>query len=127
MTVVESSIEPILKDAAWWTEWHLWNWALWMNAGELPDGVPCEACGGAENYTTYDANSERAYTALDAWSAETTHMVVQGLDASERMAVHRCYLDAVYRFVRGNYEEILARARANAQAGLRRRGVWLGE
>lgn len=118
--------DPILKDARWWTEWHLWNWSLWMHRGELPEGMPSEACSG-ENYTTYDANSERAYTALDAWAAETTHMVVQGLDASERMAIHRCYLNAVYRFIRGNYLDLLEAAKANVQAGLKRRSVWLGE
>lgn len=119
--------EPFVKDAAWWTEWHLGNWSDWMRRGELPEGMPDQASGGAENYTNYDADSERAYSALDMWAADTTNAVVHGLQGHETAAIYHAYLDAVYRFMRGNYEEILMHAKDNVQVGLRRRGVWLGE
>ncbi len=98
-----------------------------MHRGELPDGMPSEGCGGVENFTTYDNNSERAYAALDAWAAETTHAVINGLSPVERVAIYRAYVDAVYRFWREEYEVVLCRAKANVQAGLKRRGIWLGE
>lgn len=120
--------EPvIIKDAAWWTEWHLCNWRDWMHRGELPEGLPDEACGGIDNYTSYDDNNERAYEKLDAWAAEITHLVVQGLDDAQKAAIYHAYVNAVYRFMRGNYDSLLASARLNVQAGLRRRGIWLGE
>lgn len=116
-----------IKDAAYWTHVHLQNWAAWMERDDPPDGVPREASGGAENYSTLDAHSELAYAKLDAWAAENTNAVIDGLPDAEQAAIYHCYIQAVYRFLRGNYDAILARARGNVQAGLRRRGVWLGQ
>lgn len=120
--------EPsVVKDEAWWTDWHLNNWARWMTKIELPKGVPDCASGGVENYTTHDAHNEKAYDALDAWLAETTHVVIQGLVETEKAAIYCRYVEAIYRFPRGNFEELLARAVENVRAGLKRRQVWLGE
>lgn len=124
---VPCETEAVVKDAAYWTEWHLQNWCNWMHGRDLPDGMPDEACGGIENYTSYDHNNERAYEKLDAWAAELTHLVIHGLVESEQAAIYHAYVNAVYRFMRGNYHELLLSARANVQAGLRRRGIWLGE
>ena len=117
--------EPI-KDAAYWTESALLTWARFMRGSDLPDGLPSEV-GILENFSGYDANSEHAYDKLDGWIADTTHAAICELIPIENAAIYNVYLQAIYRFPRGNYSEVLDRARANVQAGLRRRGVWLGD
>ena len=119
--------EQVVKDATWWTEWHLWNWRDWMYRPDLPEGVPREASGGLENYTTHDLDSERALAAHDIWAAENTNAVIEGLDGGQKIAIHHAYINAVYRFNRGNYLDLLKLGKANIMSGLRRRGVWLGE
>lgn len=121
-----SAMEEIAKDAAYWTESALLTWARFMRGRDLPDGLPGKD-GILEGFSGYDANSEHAYDKLDGWIADTTHAVICGLVPAENAAIYHTYLQAVYRFPRSNYSEVLERARANVQAGLKRRGVWLGQ
>ena len=120
------AMTAIAKDAAYWTESALLTWARFMRRNESPDGFP-DHVAILETFSGYDANSEHAYDKLDVWIADTTHAVICGLIPIENAAIYHIYLQAVYRFPRGNYSEVLERARANVQDGLRRRGVWLGD
>lgn len=99
-------------------------WARWMRSGGGPDGLPSRACVG-EGYSTLDHDSDGANERLDKWLAIACGTVIAGLAPAQRCALHRQYLEAVYRFK--DFEASLTRAKVNVAIGLRRRGVWLGD
>jgi hypothetical protein len=112
-------------------EQHLQTWAAWMRGPEVPDGLPTEACGGMDNYSTIDRDSDAAYEKLDFWVAETVNTVINDIGErhpAQKAALYRAYeVVAAFRFPRDSYEAVLSEARQNVLMGLRRRGVWLGE
>lgn len=108
-------------------ERHLRNWVTWMRSGERPDGLPRQASGGLENYTSFDSEGWTAWEKLDKWTAEATNAAIESLKAIEQCAIHHCYLRAVYRFPRGNYDAVLESARERLKVALRKKNVWLGE
>jgi hypothetical protein len=63
----------------------------------------------------------------DGRIADITDAVINDLLPAERAAIHHYYLEAVYAFPREAFETVLVRAKVQVQAGLRRKGVWLGE
>lgn len=111
-------------------EQHLRTWADWLSAPDGPDGLPCEACVG-ENYQSLDRESDGAYERLDHWIAENVQAVVEGIGErapAQKAALYRAYgIVSVFRFPRGNYEDVLREAKTSVAIGLRRRGVWLGD
>lgn len=116
-----------IKDAHYWLEWNLENWARWMSGGARPQGLPRSASGGLSNYTTLDVNNERAYGKLDAWAASATNAAIDDLKPIEQCAISNAYLCSVWRFRNVNQADVLASAKRNVVIGLRRRGIWLGE
>lgn len=107
---------------------HLETWATWMRGPDGPEGLPQRACGGLlSNFTTLDADNEKAYGRLDNWIAERVNAVVSDLAPAPKAAIYHRFLHAVYRFPRGNYVEILQSAMERIRDGLRERQVWLGE
>jgi len=134
MNVAIEAIRPmpelVLKDARWWTEWNLENWARHMQGIELPEGLPPEASGGVQGYTSLDLENEDAHDRLSAELADVTSRVVVTLPDAERSAImHRYIAGAPYEFhrVKVPYGLALASAMDLVQEGLRRLGVWLGE
>jgi hypothetical protein len=120
------AVVEIKKDERWYVEWNLENWARWMGNGGTPRGLPDRASGGAlSNYTTLDANNERAYEQLDADLAKRTNAVVDDLVPVEKNAIYKAYgLIALVQII--HFDAVLATAKLKVTAGLRRKGVWLG-
>lgn len=121
---------PVKRDSRYWTEWNLENWARHMEGVELPEGMPEQASGGVQGYTSLDLDNEDDYERMCGWLADTTSQVVAGLPGAERSAIlHRYIAGAPYEFHRFKepYGLALASAMELVQQGLRRRGVWLGE
>jgi hypothetical protein len=116
------------KDRAYWLETMLLNWARWMSAPELPEGMPDKACGGAQNYSTYDANSESAHDKLDVTLAEATNAAIDALETLQQMAIYRAYgVIAVFRYQSElAYAKALELAKIAIADNLERRGIWLG-
>lgn len=108
-------------------EWHLRNWARWMQAQELPDGCPTEASGGILQNFSSSPDWDTVYEKNDAWCALNTDAAVRALAPSERAAIDHRYLESVWRFPRNNFEELLEAARMRVRATLIRRGVWVGD
>lgn len=115
-----------MKDAEYWTEWNLSNWAKWMQHGGLPDGCPKEACGGLENYTTVDLDNEKAYESLDERLAEATNAAIDDLQPASKSAIYREY-GILKAYSGADYVAVLRLAKLEVREGLRLRNVWLGE
>jgi hypothetical protein len=122
----EKIVTPI-RDRAWHIEFQLENWARWMDSGRSVNRLPTKASGGAENASSLDwDNCVAAYDALDVRLAVTCNAVIASLAPAEQCALQHRYLDAVYRFPRGNFEVMLLAAKRELAAGLIRKGVWIG-
>ena len=102
---------------------HLETWAAWMHSEQPARGYPRKSCGfvGGGYNTDFDTMVEAA----DMRVAQIVNALVDGLEPILRLALHRRYLHAVYRFK--DYPERLLEARETIRMGLRKRGVWLGE
>jgi hypothetical protein len=117
--------EIVAKNASYWVDWNLENWARFQREGGLPKGAPDHASGGAKGFLNmdFDGMCER----MDGDLASITGVVVAQLQPIERCALHHVYLEAVYQFRREGLDTVLQRAKRNVEVGLRKRGVWLGE
>jgi hypothetical protein len=115
----------VVKTTSYWVDWNLENWERFQREGGLPDGAPDRASGNMTNYLNmdFDGMCDR----MDSDLASITAVVVAQLAPIERCALHHVYLSAVYRFRREGLELVLTRAKKNVEAGLKKRGVWLGE
>lgn len=103
-------------------DFHLENWARWMQAHDGPEGLPSKASGGLKAFTTMENDS--TYARLDTWLAEHTDAAVKALTPAERAALYHAYdLTSVWRFPRDNFDDLLASARSQVRATLLRRGV----
>ena len=120
--------QHVKKDAHWWTEWNLENWARVLSSGGLPDGAPGEACAG-ENFTSLDLDNDIAFDRMCESLAETTGIVVAALPEPQCQAIRHRYLGERYEWEKGigPYGVNLALAMPTMTEGLRARGVWLGE
>ncbi|HSQ02645.1 MAG TPA: hypothetical protein VLN59_01340 [Burkholderiales bacterium] len=107
------------KNPRYSLEWHLQNWAKWMLWDARPDGLPSAASGGRENYTRFS---------IEMWTVwEATNAAVEDLAPIEQCAIYHQYLQAMYRFPRGNFDIVLVRAKEHLTVGLPTKGVWLGK
>lgn len=120
--------QGVKKDARWWTEWNLENWARVLSSGGLPDGAPPKAHVG-DNFTSLDLDNDVAYDRLCESLADTTSVVVAGLPEPQRQAIRHRYLGERYEWETGigPYGVNLALAMPMVTQALRSRGVWLGE
>lgn len=122
--------KPAKRDAAWWTEWNLENWARHETAIDLPEGAPSEACGGIEGYTSLDLDNELAYDRMTVELAQQTGLVIAALPEAEKNAIRHRYLPNVqFDFWRHTsaFGVALASAKELVQQGLRRRAIYLGD
>jgi hypothetical protein len=103
-------------------EWYLINWARYMRSGESPATLP-KASLGIQGFTHEDTDG--AYDRADLTAAMATDASIADLSVAEQAAIHHTYLNAVYRFPRGNYDEILASATLHVQQSLERKGVFV--
>lgn len=101
------------------------DWARFLRGYNPVDGYPGRSdvlgTGGASK--SFDAMCE----ASDMKIARITDTVIGDLPANQQCALHHAYLNAVWRFMRNDYEAVLAAAKNRVRDGLRARGVWLGE
>ena len=118
--------EAVVKDRAYWVDFLLSGWALWMRESEAPEGLPREASGGLHGFT-HQGDSEHAYAKLDAVLAEAVNAAIEGLPSpAEQCAIYRAYgVAAVYKM--RDYASALAMAKLHVAESLERRGVWLGD
>lgn len=98
---------------------YLEEWAAWMRSGTAL-GVKVSAISAV----SLGADFTDICQAMDRRVAAITNALIDDLPAAQRMALHRRYLNAVYRFP--DYPGTLLAAREAVAAGLRRRGVWMG-
>jgi len=103
------------------------RWVRWVRSSSaVVRGYPRRASGlstGAVSKSFEDMCEES-----DTRIAIDTDTVIRGLVPIERCAIEHEYdLCRVWRFPREPFEIVLARARQNVAAGLRRKGVWMGE
>ena len=105
----------------YWLEWHLRNWRDWLMSGGYPQG----AGGTMLNVGAEHADFDDMCQTLDRTLAATTDAVVHDLPPNEQCALHRAYLQAVYRF-REPFATVLFRAKVRVAINLERKGVWLG-
>jgi len=112
------------------------QWAAWVRAYNvrgrlgLPDHSPGFLSGGMHG--SVDASFEETYGhEIDVRRASAIEAVIQGLVRPEQIALEDEYGLSInkWRFVvlQEGFEVVLARAKRNVLAGVRRRGdVWLG-
>jgi hypothetical protein len=97
------------------------TWAQWAQA---PDG--------SMSYPNHSAVMQNGTgDAWEVWCDEADKTLAKAVDAilwsmppAPRAAVHRRYLQAVFRFPRDNYADALLDARQRIAIGLRKRGLW---
>jgi hypothetical protein len=125
--LMRMAIEPVYREHP--ADRFIRMWVTFMHGpGKVkPQGYPSRACGGVTNYTSMDLENVAAYENLDRTLAEKTDAVINGLPPIEQCAIYHKYLHAVYRFPRGNLDDVLERAKNAIQAGLQRRDVWIGD
>ena len=103
-------------------EFHLDNWRRWMRSDVITDGAPNRAAGCIGG--GYSRSFEDMIDSADVRCALTVDALIEGLSPGQRAAIHHCYLRAVFRFPRGNYEDLLAEAKRRLDLGLMARGVY---
>lgn len=102
-------------------EWHLVNWAMWMKSGSAVDGYG-ESTGVSSGGSSQ--HFEDMCDESDKRCAKITDTIIMDLSPAERGAISVAYLHAVYRFPRGNFEELLRCAKNKVGIALNKRGVW---
>jgi hypothetical protein len=101
-------------------EWHLDNWSAWVRSYRPKLGFPSHAMGLAcSGACDFDDLCREA----DSYAAKATDACIENLNPAEAGAVHRKWLDAVYRFPRNNYPEMYARAVGSLGVALDGRGL----
>lgn len=102
-------------------EFHLRNWARWMRSGGMAKSLPGHSVGFVSgNSQTFEDICED----VDLASAIKMDALIRGLSPVEQCAILNVYLDAVWQFNRELPEVVLARAEAELQRGMDRRGIY---
>ena len=103
-------------------DWHMRNWVRWMHTGQMVEGFPTTAAGcvGGGYSTSFDDMCDSA----DESAGAAVGALIESLTAIQGAAIQHCYLQAVYRFPRGNYDAALVSALESIGAGLVRRGFY---
>lgn len=122
-----SAVQSVVfqRDPDYWIDWHLQNWARWMNLGGKPTGFPNRGSGGAANYSVYTGDMDSAYSYSDGVIARATEAVISDLPEDEKLAINRKYLDETYRGDE-RFNIALERAKVAVERGLKRKGMWMG-
>jgi hypothetical protein len=102
-------------------EWHLLNWKRWMRGDVVTDGYPSSSSGFIAG--GYSQSFDDMADASDSFCAEAVNSIINGLPPMQQMAVRNAYHIAVFRFPRGNGEDLLNEAKATIRRQLPERGV----
>lgn len=102
-------------------DWHFLNWKSWMYAGAVGEGYPKETPG---MFSSGNAHFDDMADASERRSAKACDAVINGLVPAQRAAVYHRYLHAVYRFPRGNLDDLLVAARDAVRSALQGKGIW---
>jgi hypothetical protein len=101
-------------------EWHLDNWSAWVRAYRPKLGFPSHAMGLAcVGASDFDDLCQEA----DSYAAKATEAAIENLSPAEAGAIHRKWLDAVYRFPRNNYPALYAQAVGKLGVALEKKGL----
>ena len=99
------------------------DWAHWCKGYMVNNGWPSRSVGVESGYgssCTFDDLCE----SVDREVNRKIDAAVDDLDAGKKAAVYRCYgLSSVFRFPRGNYDELVISAHDDLLASLPRKGV----
>lgn len=95
-----SLIDPI-------ADYHLSNWARWMESYELRIGYDHESAV-VGNYTA-STSIDDMYDSKDKNDAKISNAVIESLIPSHQVAIHNVYLSSVWR-IRGDLETIFVEA-----------------
>lgn len=79
-------------------EWHLNNWADWMQGERIGSSYRNRAAGGLRGYGGSDF--EQMVDAADARCAEAVNACIDDLPLVQSMAIHHFMLASVFRFER---------------------------
>lgn len=81
-------------------EWHLNNWAEWMQGERVGSSYRNRASGGLRGYGGSDF--EEMVDRADARCAEAVNAVISDMPLLEQTAVHHFMLASVFRFERAD-------------------------
>ena len=112
--------QELSEDSDRWIERHLYTWSLWMNGGRIADGYP-EHTAGLKGFTHTDMDA--SYDSLDRWIAEVVSVCVEELPPAQWAAVHNRFGISMFRFPRGNEQELYLAAKLTLIPLLRKRNV----
>lgn len=101
-------------------DWYMKNWARWMRHDVSVNAYPKQSIGFVAG--GYSSSFDEMCDAADVRAARAVDALVLGLNPAEKAAIHHTYLRAVFRFPRGNFPELLSRARSHVARGMRSRG-----
>lgn len=101
-------------------EWHLSNWAAWMQRGNGVLGYKILAVYGANGSRHLQDWEEE----MDDYCARATDACLQDLEPVERCAVEHQWLQAVFRFRPGVFDASLSSAAEKLKKFLDRKGIW---
>ena len=110
-------------------EIHLLNWAMWMHRDIGVRGYPAKSLGistggASEEFDNMLEDEEKRIARI----TDTVINNITEAHPAQGNAIHHAYLHAVYRFSeRYPYEQALADGLEALRAGLKRKGIWMGE
>jgi hypothetical protein len=101
-------------------EFHLSNWARWMELGGIALGFPPKSAGFVGG--GYNHEFDTMVADADTRAAETVDALIDGLPILENIAICHRYLAAVWRG--RDLESALDRAKDKLRTGLQHRGMY---
>jgi hypothetical protein len=100
-------------------EFHLLNWADWMESENQKLSYPSKSAGfvGGGYNTDFDTMCETS----DVRCAEAVDAIIECLPINQKVAINHCYCTAVYRI--RNQDEVLNQAKLTIGKQLDARGI----
>lgn len=99
------------------------DWANWSKGYRMKIGWPSRSVGMESGYgasSTFDDLCEESDKSVN----NMIDAAVDDLDAGKKAAVYRCYgIASVFRFPRGNYDELVINAHDDLLESLPKKGV----
>ena len=101
-------------------DWHLWNWARWMDGTLIGSGHRNTASGGAVGYGSM--SFEEMCARSDAICAEAVNAAIEDLPLLQKLAVHHVIMASVFR-MRGNPHDYFEEAKPTLARTIYARGI----
>lgn len=99
------------------------DWANWCKGYMVNNGWPSRSVGVESGYGS-SCTFDDLCDSVDREVNRKIDAAVDDLDEGKKAAVYRCYgLSSVFRFPRGNYDELVISAHDDLLASLPRKGV----